>query len=88
MANSDVCLAPVLSMAEAPQHAHNDARATFIEVDGIVQPAPAPRFSATPAPQPFAAAADPPAAATNALLRDLGIDGARIEALRCVGAIG
>ncbi|MCG3751926.1 MULTISPECIES: CaiB/BaiF CoA-transferase family protein [unclassified Amycolatopsis] len=44
----DVCLAPVLSMAEAPQHPHLRARGTFVEVDGVVQPAPAPRFSRTP----------------------------------------
>ncbi|MFZ3287243.1 MAG: CaiB/BaiF CoA-transferase family protein, partial [Telluria sp.] len=42
---TDVCFAPVLDMAEAPQHPHNRARATFVEVDGVTQPAPAPRFS-------------------------------------------
>ncbi len=47
---SDVCFAPVLSLAEAPKHPHNVARGTFIEAAGITQPAPAPRFSATPAP--------------------------------------
>lgn len=46
---TDVCFAPVLSMEEAPNHPHNVARKTFIDVDGVVQPAPAPRFSATPA---------------------------------------
>ena len=45
---SDACFAPVLSLAEAPAHPHNVARGTFVEVDGIVQPAPAPRFSRTP----------------------------------------
>ena len=44
---SDVCFAPVLDWDEAPQHPHNLARETFIEVDGVVQPAPAPRFSRT-----------------------------------------
>src|SRR3546814_1407103 len=44
---SDSCVAPVLSLAEAPLHPHLRARGTFIEVDGIVQPAPAPRFSRT-----------------------------------------
>lgn len=48
MDGTDVCFAPVLSMAEAPTHAHNAARETFVEVAGVVQPAPAPRFSATP----------------------------------------
>jgi len=42
---TDSCFAPVLSMAEAPQHEHLLARETFVEVDGVVQPAPAPRFS-------------------------------------------
>ncbi len=45
---SDACVAPVLSMGEAPAHPHNAARGTFIEVNGVMQPAPAPRFSATP----------------------------------------
>jgi alpha-methylacyl-CoA racemase len=44
---SDACFAPVLSMLEAPQHPHNEARGTYIEIDGVVQPAPAPRFSRT-----------------------------------------
>ncbi|MEL6324950.1 MAG: CaiB/BaiF CoA-transferase family protein [Pseudomonadota bacterium] len=48
MEGTDVCFAPVLSMAEAPDHPHNKARETFIEIDGVVQPAPAPRFSKTP----------------------------------------
>jgi alpha-methylacyl-CoA racemase len=49
MEGTDVCFAPVLSMAEAPHHPHNKERGTFIEMDGVVQPAPAPRFSKTPA---------------------------------------
>ncbi len=44
---TDVCFAPVLDMAEAPQHPHNVARGAFVEVGGVVQPAPAPRFSRT-----------------------------------------
>ena len=47
MLGSDVCYAPVLTLAEAPKHPHNVARKTFVEVDGVVQPAPAPRFSRT-----------------------------------------
>jgi alpha-methylacyl-CoA racemase len=47
MEMTDVCFAPVLSMAEAPSHPHNAARGTFIEVDGVMQPAPAPRYSVT-----------------------------------------
>jgi len=50
MEETDICFAPVLSLAEAPRHLHNVARGTFLEVDGVTQPAPAPRFSATPAP--------------------------------------
>lgn len=45
---TDVCFAPVLDLAEAPSHPHNKARNTFVEFDGIEQPAPAPRFSRTP----------------------------------------
>jgi len=48
MEATDVCFAPVLSLAEAPQHPHNRARGTFVEIDGVPQPAPAPRFSRTP----------------------------------------
>jgi alpha-methylacyl-CoA racemase len=44
---TDVCFAPVLDLDEAPHHPHNQARRTFVEVDGIIQPAPAPRFSRT-----------------------------------------
>jgi alpha-methylacyl-CoA racemase len=47
MEMTDVCFAPVLSMAEAPSHPHNAARGTFIDVDGVTQPAPAPRYSLT-----------------------------------------
>jgi alpha-methylacyl-CoA racemase len=44
---TDACFAPVLDLTEAPKHAHNVARGNFIEVDGVMQPAPAPRFSRT-----------------------------------------
>lgn len=52
MQGSDVCYAPVLSMSEAPSHPHNKTRETFLEVDGVIQPAPAPRFSRTPPAKP------------------------------------
>jgi alpha-methylacyl-CoA racemase len=52
MEGSDVCFAPVLSMADALTHPHNMARRTFVAVDGIDQPAPAPRFLGTPAALP------------------------------------
>ena len=48
MEGTDVCFAPVLSLAEAPQHAHNRARGAFVEIEGVTQPAPAPRYSRTP----------------------------------------
>ena len=48
MEGTDICFAPVLSMAEAPDHPHNAKRGTFIEIEGVVQPGPAPRFSRTP----------------------------------------
>lgn len=47
MEGTDVCFAPVLDLVEAPQHPHNVARKTYIDLDGITQPAPAPRFSRT-----------------------------------------
>lgn len=49
MDGTDICFAPVLSLTEAPKHPHVAARGTFVEDAGIIQPAPAPRFSATPA---------------------------------------
>lgn len=47
MEGTDVCFAPVLGLKEAPAHPHNIDRKTFVELDGVVQPAPAPRFSRT-----------------------------------------
>ena len=44
---ASVCFAPVLSLSEAPHHPHNIARQTFTEVNGVVQPSPAPKFSRT-----------------------------------------
>lgn len=85
-ADSDACLSPVLSMAEAPAHPHAMARESFLTVDGVVQPAPAPRFSATPAAVPKPPEA--PGASTEAALRDWGIDPTRIAALLAEGAIG
>lgn len=48
MEGSDACFAPVLTMAEAPKHPHNAERQTFVDYEGVTQPAPAPRFSRTP----------------------------------------
>lgn len=50
MEDTDICFAPVLGLAEAPHHPHNVARDTFVEANGMIQPAPAPRFLGTPAP--------------------------------------
>ena len=58
LAGTDVCFAPVLNLHDAPLHPHNIARNTFVEVDGVVQPAPAPRFSRTAPVVPPAAARD------------------------------
>ncbi len=82
---SDICFAPVLSLAEAPQHPHNVARETFVEIDGVVQPAPAPRFSRTPS--KIQKGASKPGADTEAVLADWGFDGAQISALKETGAI-
>jgi alpha-methylacyl-CoA racemase len=76
---TDACFAPVLDLDEAPRHPHHVARGTFATVDGITQPAPAPRFSHTPAApcQPVRAAA----ADTEALLRELGYGAQEITQL-------
>lgn len=52
MDGTDICFAPVLSLREAPKHPHNTARETFVEDEGMVMPAPAPRFLGTPSPKP------------------------------------
>lgn len=82
---TDACFAPVLDMLEAPAHPHNAARGTFIEVAGVVQPAPAPRFSrSTPEPS---TPASRPGADSAAILADWGFDDAAIAALRTAGAL-
>ena len=85
MGGTDVCFAPVLDMDEAPLHPHNAARKTFIEVSGVVQPAPAPRFSATPG----AVQGPPPAigAHDQEALSEWGFSDQAIAALRQSGAI-
>ena len=86
MEGSDVCFAPVLTMSEATRHPHNVARGSFVDIAGIVQPAPAPRFSRT-----TAEVQRPPAHAgqhTDEILGDwLGLDGAGIAARRASGAV-
>ncbi len=72
MERTDICFAPVLSMHEAPQHPHNAARGTFVDVGGVTQPGPAPRYSETVIDKPMAA---PVAGADSAqILAELGYD--------------
>jgi alpha-methylacyl-CoA racemase len=85
LSHRDVCFAPVLPFAEAAAHPHNVERATYVEIDGVVQPSPAPRFSRT------AASLDrPPAPAghhTDEILTDAGLSTDEIAALRASGAV-
>ncbi len=86
MEGTDVCFAPVLTMREAARHPHNVERQTFVEVAGLTQPAPAPRFSATPG-----EIRRPPAHAgqhTDEVLGEwLGLDPDAVAALREQGAV-
>ncbi len=82
---SDACFAPVLSMAEAPGHPHLRARNTFVEIAGVTQPGPAPRFSRT---VPEVAGPPPhPGQHSKEILRELGIDDAEVGRLYQVGAV-
>ena len=83
---TDACVAPVLSLVEAPSHPHNQARGTFVEVGGVPQPAPAPRFSRTPCATP-----GPPAGSGDddgQVLAAWGVPPERVERLRAAGALG
>ncbi|XYJ11264.1 CaiB/BaiF CoA transferase family protein [Telluria sp. B2] len=82
---TDACVAPVLDMAEAPQHPHNRARSAFVEIDGVTQPAPAPRFSRTAS--EAGAAAARPGQHSAAVLADWGWRLDAIETLRSAGVI-
>jgi alpha-methylacyl-CoA racemase len=82
---TDACFAPVLGPGEAPEHPHNVARQTFVEVDGVTQPAPAPRFSRS-----VPHIAGPPVRPghdTDQALADWGFEQAEIQRLRNVGAL-
>lgn len=82
---SDACVAPVLSLTEAPAHPHNVARGAFVDVGGVTQPAPAPRLSRTPG------GVTRPAPGygehTDEVLAELGLSGERIEELRAAGVV-
>jgi alpha-methylacyl-CoA racemase len=83
---TDACFAPVLTMEEAPRHPHNAARNSFVDVNGVMQPAPAPRFSRTPAARPT-----PPqniGADTPAVLEAWGIAKEKIRTLSAGGVLG
>jgi alpha-methylacyl-CoA racemase len=85
MEGSDVCFAPVLELGEAPLHPHNVARNTFVTIDGVVQPAPAPRFSATQG----AVQGPPPGIGAHnvSCLEDWGLDTSTIRRLQESGVI-
>jgi alpha-methylacyl-CoA racemase len=85
-AGTDACVSPVLSLAEAPLHPHATAREAFVEVGGIVQPAPAPRFGRSAAGRP--AAPPRPGADTDAILAAVGLTAADVADLRTRGVIG
>ena len=84
-AGKDACVAPVLDLSEAPAHPHNVERGTFIELDGVIQPAPAPRFSET--------RTDPPKAPRgegedgDAILSELGYSTVEVVQMREQGAL-
>lgn len=82
---SDACVAPVLTLSEAPAHPHLAARGTFVEHGGLLQPAPAPRFSRTPS-----ALSRPPVLPgqhTDEVLADAGFSPGEVAALREAGAV-
>jgi alpha-methylacyl-CoA racemase len=85
MEGSDACFAPVLSLTEAPGHAHNRARGAFVEVGGVVQPAPAPRYSRTPG--AIARGAPRRGGGGAQALADWGFHPQQIAAFRAAGAV-
>lgn len=85
MEGTDICFAPVLSLAEAPDHPHNKARGTFVEVEGKIQPAPSPRFSVSGevAPQIGPEVGQD----TDSILVGLGFNPAEISDLKTKGSV-
>ena len=85
MEGSDVCFAPVLTIAEAPRHPHATARNAYVDVGGAPQPAPAPRFSRTAA--AFKTPAPKAGEHTDEILGEVGFTPGEIKDLRAAGAI-
>jgi alpha-methylacyl-CoA racemase len=82
---TQTCVTPVLPLTEAPKHPHNVARESFVELDGVVQPAPAPRLSATPAVIRWSSPR--PGEHTDEVLQELGYSDAERDELRRLGAV-
>ena len=85
MEGSDLCFAPVLALDEVHKHPHNQARETFVEVDGFIQPAPAPRFSRTDV--AVAGGARIPGEDSRKVLAEVGYADAEIDSLIEAGAV-
>ena len=85
MEGTDVCFAPVLDMSEAPEHPHNKERKTFIDLEGVIQPAPAPRFSRT---EPEVVSSPSIVGEhTNEVLSSIGLSEEDISSLKTSGAV-
>jgi alpha-methylacyl-CoA racemase len=85
MEGTDICFAPILTMSEAPQHAHAKARKAYVDVDGFAQPAPAPRFSRTP---PSVKGVAPKRGQhSDEVLGEYGFSAAEIKELRASGIV-
>jgi alpha-methylacyl-CoA racemase len=82
---TDCCFAPVLSLDEAPTHPHLAARGTFVEVDGALQPAPAPRFSRTAPDRPRPPS--PPGRESRVILEAWGFTSEEVDALAASGVV-
>jgi alpha-methylacyl-CoA racemase len=85
-AGSSACVAPVLALGEVAQHPHNAARGSFVTRDGVLQPAPAPRFSRT-VPE-MGAPPRQPGADTDAVLADFGFSEAEVARLKEARVVG
>jgi alpha-methylacyl-CoA racemase len=83
--HSDACVAPVLSLSEAPSHPHAAARGAFVEVAGVMQAAPAPRFSRSTAAAPRATR--PGGSEGEAVLLEVGFSKSEVQALCAAGAL-